>query len=195
MNRETYLNAIIDKAMPIFDNNDWGLSTIRDKLKVSCSFIKGVRGSKNKAVGVHYNPVCSKSGFHEMMIEPSLDDSMEVIGVLIHELCHAVQRNIFGDSVRAHGKEFKKIATSVGLCGKMTATEIGDDLKVTIQSWIDEIGNYPHSSLNLLERKKQSTRMIKLFCDNGFIARASRTAIEKYGLPYCACCNEPMQVS
>lgn len=195
MNRETYLNAMIDKALPLFDENGFMLSEIRDKLKVSCSFIKGVRGSKNKAVGVHYNVKCSKNGFHEMMIEPSIDNSMEAIGILLHELSHAIQRHMYGDAVKAHGKEFKKIATSIGLTGKMTATEIGDDLKATIQTWIDEIGEYPHSSLNLSERKKQTTRMIKLFCDNGFIARASRTAIENFGVPYCACCNEPMQVA
>jgi len=194
MNRETYLNTMIDKAVPLFDKNGFMLSEIRDKLKVSCSFIKGVRGSKNKTVGVHYNPVLSKNGFHEMMIEPSIDDSIEAVGILIHELTHAIQRHMFGDTVKAHGKEFKKIATAVGLTGKMTATVVSDDLKATIQTWIDEIGKYPHSSLNLSERKKQSTRMIKLFCDNGFIARASRTAIENYGVPYCACCNEPMQV-
>jgi hypothetical protein len=185
---------MIDKAVPLFDKNGFMLSEIRDKLKVSCSFIKGVRGSKNKTVGVHYNPVLSKNGFHEMMIEPSIDDSIEAVGILIHELTHAIQRHMFGDTVKAHGKEFKKIATAVGLTGKMTATVVSDDLKATIQTWIDEIGKYPHSSLNLSERKKQSTRMIKLFCDNGFIARASRTAIENYGVPYCACCNEPMQV-
>ena len=194
MNRETYLNTMIDKAVPLFDKNGFMLSEIRDKLKVSCSFIKGVRGSKNKAVGVHYNPILSKNGFHEMMIEPSIDDSIEAVGILIYELTHAIQRHMFGDTVKAHGKEFKKIATAVGLTGKMTATVVSDDLKATIQTWIDEIGKYPHSSLNLSERKKQSTRMIKLFCDNGFIARASRTAIENYGVPYCACCNEPMQV-
>ena len=139
MNRETYLNAMIDKAVPLFDKNGFMLSDIRDKLKVSCSFIKGIRGSKNKAVGVHYNVKCSNAGYREMMIEPSIDNSMEAIGILLHELSHAIQRHMFGDAVKAHGKEFKKIATSIGLTGKMTATEIGDDLKATIQTWNDKI--------------------------------------------------------
>ena len=123
MNRETYLEAIIKKAIPLFDNAGFKISDIENKLKVSCSFIQGVRGSKNKAVGVHYNESVSADGYHEMMIEPSISDSQEAIGILIHEMTHAIQRHMYGYTVGAHGKEFRKIALAVGLCGKMTSID------------------------------------------------------------------------
>ena len=57
INRETWLNLMIDKSVPLFDNAGFKISDIRDKLKVSCSFIQGSRGSKLKnAIGVHYQP-------------------------------------------------------------------------------------------------------------------------------------------
>jgi len=92
INRETWLNLMIDKAVPLFDNAGFKISDIREKLKVSCSFIQGSRGNKLKdAIGVHYNPTISAEGFHEMMIQPSLSDSVQVVGVLIHEMVHSIR--------------------------------------------------------------------------------------------------------
>ena len=197
MNRETYLNIMIDKALPLFDNAGFNMSEIRDRLKVSCSFIKGTRGSANNAIGVHYNTTCSKNGNHEMMIEPSVDNSLTAISVLIHEMVHSIQTHLYHDSkgflnVRPHGKEFAKIAKCVGLEGKMTATIPGERLKETINGWIKEVGEYPHSSLNLSKVKKQTTRNLKvqcsaMHCNNHF--RASRLKILSYQTNICIACG------
>ena len=198
MNRETWLNAMIDKAVPLFDNAGYKISDIRGKLKVSCSFIQGSRGNKLKdAIGVHYNPTISAEGFHEMMIQPSLSDSVQVVGVLIHEMVHSIQTHLHHDengflSVKAHGKEFRKMAIAVGLEGKMTATTESPELKIQIEKWVKELGEYPHAKMTLNDsRRKQTTRMNKLICMNcGFIARASTGAVNKFGLPEH--CNQEM---
>ena len=192
MNRETYLEAIIKKAIPLFDNVGFKISDIENKLKVSCSFIQGVRGSKNKAVGVHYNESVSADGYHEMMIEPSISDSQEAIGILIHEMTHAIQRHMYGYTVRAHGKEFRKIALAVGLCGKMTSTDSSPELIKTIDSWITELGNYPHSKMTLNpNRKKQGVRNLKVECQScEWSFRTSNKNILLMASTKCLCCGD-----
>jgi predicted SprT family Zn-dependent metalloprotease len=201
INRETWLNLMIDKSVPLFDEAGFKISDIRDKLKVSCSFIQGSRGSKLKnAIGVHYNPSVSADGFHEMMIQPSISDSVQAVGVLIHEMVHSIQTHLYHDkngflNVKPHGKEFRKIAIAVGLQGKMTATTESPELKVIIQKWIDELGEYPHAKMTLNDsRKKQSTRLLKLECTHcGFICRASNGAINNFGVP--THCGEDMEIA
>ena len=189
MNRETYLNAMMDKATPLFDNAGFKISDIRDKLKVSCSMMVGQRkSSKFQAIGQHLPTNWSEGKNHEMLISPTLVDSVQVIGVLIHEMVHAIQSHLYHDNegrlnVKPHGKEFRKIAIAVGLEGKMTSTTESPELVEKINSWIKELGEYPHAKINLDSRIKQSTRMIKLECQCGFIARCSNGAINKYGLP------------
>ena len=200
MNRETYLNSIIDKSTELFKQHGWEIENYRDKLKVSCGFPKGVRGSRNgKVIGVHYSTTVSAKGFHEMFITPEISDSSRVIDVLLHELCHAIQREQFGPYVPAHGKEFGKIARSIGLEGKLTATVAGDGLKYIISKWIEELGEYPHAEMTLADatgRKKQTTRLLKAICSNGgeYKFRITRTIANDYGLPNCMCCNEPMRL-
>ena len=198
MNRETYLNKVIDLSIPLFKQNNWNIESYRNQLKVSCGFPKGVRGSRNsKVIGVHYSTTVSAKGYHEMFITPEISDSSRVIDVLLHELCHAIQREEFGPYVQAHGKEFGKIARSIGLEGKLTSTVAGSGLKYIISKWIEEIGEYPHAEMTLADatgRKKQTTRLLKAICANNgeYKFRITRSIVDNYGLPNCMCCNEPM---
>ncbi len=88
-----------------------------------------------------------------------------------------------------HGKDFRRVAIAVGLTGKMTSTVATDALKQRLNALILQIGQFPGAALNpSAPRKKEATRMIKMQCnDCGFIARASRSAIERAGLPTCGC--------
>tara|TARA_R110002167_G_scaffold101414_2_gene264095 strand:- start:173 stop:769 length:597 start_codon:yes stop_codon:yes gene_type:complete len=194
INRETWLNLMIDKAVPLFDNAGFKISDIRTKLKPSCSMMVGQRkSSKFGAIGQHLPTDWNAKKNHELLISPVLEDSVQVVGVLIHEMVHAIQRKLYGKGVKAHGKEFKAIAIAVGLQGKMTATTESPELKIKIENWIKELGKYPHNKINFDTRKKQSTRMNKLICMNcGFIARASTGAVNKFGLPEH--CNQEMMI-
>ena len=185
INRETWLNLMIDKSVPLFDEAGFKISDIREKLKASCSVMVGMRKSKKfNAIGQHLPTEWNKDSNHELLISPVLEDEITVVGVLIHEMVHAIQRHLYGNDVQPHGKEFRKIALAVGLEGKMTATTETPELKIKIEKWIKEIGKYPHSKVNFETRKKQSTRLLKLTCEHcGFIARASSGAINNFGYP------------
>ena len=73
----------------------------------------------------------------------------------------------------------------------MTATVAGEAFKQATQALLVKLGEYPHASMKRGEKKKQTTRMVKLECgDCGFICRASRSAIEASGEPTCGCGGE-----
>ncbi len=150
----------------------------------------GFTGSRSgfKAVGVHWKPAAAADNVGQIFISPLVSDSLEVLAILVHELVHATVGNEHG-----HGKVFKQCALKVGLTGKMTSTTASEPLKAMFKQL--EMSDYPHSKLNpKLARKKQSTRMIKMICqDCGYIARASFSAIRTHGSVLCPCNNQPME--
>lgn len=200
-NRETWLEEITQKyVIPHF--TDCGFEYLQYStvpIKLSVSFIEGVRssGKGTKTIGAHYSHHFSKGGEQHILIHPSLENSVQVVGVLIHELIHAQLPTDAG-----HGKEFRNIALKVGLCGKMTATEETDELKEKIGSWVKKVGEYPHKSFDVSKsRKKQTTRMIKASCMNQdkecgegrYKVRMSRSLIIEFGEPFCPCCGHQME--
>ena len=195
INRETWLNLMIDKSVPLFDEAGFKISDIRDKLKVSCSVMVGMRKTKKfNAIGQHLPPEWNKKKNHELLISPVLDNEIDVVGVLIHEMVHAIQRHLYGNDVKPHGKEFRAIALAVGLEGKMTATTESPELAEKIKKWVSEIGKYPHNKVNFDGRTKQTTRLLKLECQHcGFICRASSGAINNFGYP--THCGDEMEIA
>lgn len=185
--REQWLNLAKDEIQALFraQGHDYPGGGIR----VSCGFAGG--GKAHKAIGECWPPCRSKDGVTEIFISPVLDDAVRVCGVLVHELVHAVDGCVHG-----HKAAFKRIATAVGLEGKMTATTEGDRLVAELETIIAKIGKYPHAKLdNSRLKKKQSTRMIKLECpdpDCGYVVRTSSKWIE-VGLPTCCCGSEMIE--
>jgi hypothetical protein len=105
-----------------------------------------------------------------------------VLATLTHELVHA------SVGVEAkHGKLFKRMATEVGLTGKMTATSAGAALVPRLERIAGELGEYPHGALTLPVRGSKGSRLLKAMppcCD--YIIRVSRLLADR-GLP---CCGE-----
>ena len=89
-----------------------------------------------------------------------------------------------------HGPVFRKCALSIGLTGKMTSTTESQELiENFINPAIKELGEYPHAKIDYSQRKKQSTRMIKVECNNcGIKFRASRTVADQCHV--CPVCEE-----
>ena len=191
INRETWLNLMIDKSVPLFDEAGFKISDIREKLKASCSVMVGMRKSKKfNAIGQHLPTEWNKDSNHELLISPVLEDEITVVGVLIHEMVHAIQRHLYGNDVQPHGKEFRTIALAVGLQGKMTATTESPELKIKIEKWIKEVGKYPHSKVNFDDRKKQSTRNLLLWCpDCNWSLRTSNSNLQRVTINKCLCCQ------
>jgi hypothetical protein len=139
-----------------------------------------------------------------MMIHPSVSDSIKAVEVLIHEMTHSIQTHLHHDAeghlnVKPHGKEFKDIALSVGLVGtkikgiknSMTATDGSKELIIQIKKWIKEIGcEYPHAEITINNQKKQSTRNLKVECEDcEWSFRTSNKNILLMTSKKCLCCG------
>ena len=179
--REEYLVAYTRELSKLF--KQVGVTLNLKKIKVSCGFpSKGGQRSKNKTIGQCFNDALN--GFNEIFIHPMLDDVIKVGGVLVHELIHASDNCKSG-----HRGHFRKTAIAIGLEGQMTATTESEELQAKLKKITKKLGKYPHRSLDYNDRKKQSTRMIKVECaEHSYIARLSRTAIENEGEPICPSC-------
>jgi hypothetical protein len=186
-NRELWLQrAIYPHLVNLFKQCGAKLPVV----KVSVGLPSG-RGSK-KATGQHWCPEASDDKKGSIFISPTINDSIEVLGVFTHELVHAVVGN-----EAKHGPKFRRLAIDIGLSGKMTATHPGIPLRKKLREIVWKLGKYPHAKLNLAMNpvKKQTTRMIKMECDEcGYIARASRKVIDEKGAAICPCGAGPLSV-
>lgn len=145
------------------------------------------RRGKKHTIGQCWKSTCADDGSSNIFITPALADPVRALDVLTHELCHAAD-----DCESGHKGPFKRIATAIGLEGKMTATNAGPELTVRLSKLADDLGPYPHACLNELAETKQSTRLIKVACIRcGYIIRTSKKWIE-VGLPTC-CCGSAME--
>lgn len=148
-------------------------------VRVSCGFPGG--GNARQRVGECWNAIASKDHMTELFISPVLDDVATVLHVLVHEAIHAALPNA------GHKGAFKRAALAAGLVGKMTSTNAGDTLKLTLAKWADQLGIYPHGALSLANRKKQGTRLVKCQCPHcGYTVRTTAKWIEFSGPPYCS---------
>lgn len=148
--------------------------------------------SRKKAIGQWWEPKSTTDNHASIFIHPGQGDSIEILGILVHELIHDACGAKAG-----HGPQFKKLATSLGLEGKMRATTTGKELKIYLKKVADRLGKFPHSALkqNASPVKKQTTRMVKVECQVcGFICRASVSALVDAGAPYCACSKVQMHI-
>jgi hypothetical protein len=195
--REQWLNNAVTSVRGIFHANGF---PIPDHVRVSCGFPLSRARSLYRNVGVHFAPELSDDATHQIFISPVLDDSVEVLGVLMHELSHAVTGS-------EHGTLFKHCVRKVWLEGKLTQTKVGSQFRENFAPILESLGVYPHAKLNLENNSKpQGTRMLKAVCNNcvernadGSIALTATGAIKSQytirvtktwadkGLPTCQC--------
>lgn len=182
--REQWLNEAVECLKPMFEE---GNLTLPAKLKVSCGWPshKALAGAKGRVIGQCFKDICSETGHNKVFISPVMADAVEVLAVLVHELCHAT------DNCKSqHGPAFRKMMEAVGLTGKPTSTVAGDDLKVRLAAIAEVLGNYPHSTLDISKQvKRQSTRMIKAWCKEcGYTVRLTRAWLMQ-AVPDCPLCG------
>ena len=116
--REQWLQNAVDMVEPIFKNKGYKIP----KIQVSCGFPS--TGNKTKHIGLCWGRSSTSDGVNQLFISPILDEPVQVLDTLIHELVHAID-----DCIHHHGPEFKKIATDVGLQGPMREASAGPWLK------------------------------------------------------------------
>lgn len=178
--REAWLQAAVLLLAPIFRGA--GHPFPDRPIKVACSWPGG--GSARKRIGECWPSKASAIGATEIFISPVIADPVAALDILTHELCHAVD-----DCASGHRAPFVRIARAVGLEGKPTETHAGEALRQKLIHIVEELGAYPHAALSLADRKKQTTRMVKVECaDCGGVFRTTQKWIdeaEHLTCPFC----------
>jgi hypothetical protein len=144
--REIWLHNAVDLIAPLFKNKGYTIP----KVKVSCGFPS--TGNKSKHIGQCWGKSSTNDGTNQLFISPVLDEPVQVLDTLVHELVHAVD-----DCLHHHGPEFKKIATDVGLQGAMREASAGPWLKEHLTAIAKLLGKYPHSKINLAHSSSKKT--------------------------------------
>lgn len=159
------------------------------KYRVSCSFPSN-RGTSNsnRCIGQCWHDG-NKSGVIEILISPALEAPVEVAATLLHEMGHAALPKGTG-----HKKPFARFCKAVGLEGKPTHTNAGEDLAYKLLDITTKIGDYPHDKLDNFGQKKQPTRLLKVWCPVCYyVIRVTSKWIDSDGCPICPTCNVPME--
>lgn len=170
--------------------------------RVSVGWARSRAKDISDALGACYSNEASTKGLREIFISPEVEDSLEVAGILAHELSHAALP--FGVG---HKAPFAKIVAAIGLEGKPTHASAGAKFAAWAKPVIERAGPYPHAKMNIGgpgvtaagEPKKQGTRMIKVECPHcaaegaPYIARMSQTTLDR-GAPICPIHSEPLEV-
>lgn len=181
MNREQWLSEAVGQIETLFPR-------FVPDVHVSCGWpSRGGTSLKKRVLGECWKPTVSEDGVSHIFINPMISDTIQVLGILAHEMIHALHPDA------GHKGEFISTAKSIGLLGPWTSTQIGPELHAHLTNISSEIGDYPHSKLTpSVERKVQTTRMKKLECPAcGYVVRATQKWID-VGLPTC-CCGTGME--
>lgn len=146
--REQWLVALASSLRHTFEEAG---SPLPEKVRLSCGFTS--HGSGGKRIGECWSDKSSATNHVEIFIKPDQVKPMDVAAIVLHELCHAA----LGTEAK-HGKEFRKLATGLGLEGKMTATHAGEKAIALLEPLVETLGPYPHSALSGIKKeKKEST--------------------------------------
>ncbi len=174
--------------------------TIPKDVKISCGFALGTRKTKATrflTLGVCHPRSHSSANVNEIFMSPQNADTIKTLGVLAHELIHAID-----NCKNGHGKVFRDMAHAIGLEGKMTMTTESPALIVELEKIAQKLGKYPHAEILLNARKKQGTRNIKMECTDdhgngcGFSFRTSQKNVDMIQVVTCpACCSETSYLS
>jgi hypothetical protein len=199
LNRETWLEAgiilIIDQVFEDLGQVDPAEFAVIP-YRVACGFPVGSRGGKTVALGQTFNREISGDDTSEVVINAVMDDPIDVLPVLVHEMVHVLCGIECG-----HRGEFARIARAVGLEGPLTATVAGSKLLPVLETIAAELGQYPHGSIDPNARKKQGVRNLKIVCTSGAVHpdgkacspyRMSATGISHVNFD-TAVCNQCMQ--
>jgi predicted RNA-binding Zn-ribbon protein involved in translation (DUF1610 family) len=177
MNRETWLNKAIIQFKPIFKAVD---AELPDNIRVTCGFpSKSAGRSSKQRIGECWSDKASADQTVEVIISMVIDAPISVLDILCHELVHASVGTGCG-----HKGEFRRLARALGLEGKLTATHAGTELLAKLEIIAAKLGDYPHAKIDFSNRKKQTTRMLKIKClepECGMVFRTSSKWIERNG--------------
>ena len=159
MNREEYLELAASELSDYISKAGYKMPV----LKVSAGWPSTKAFStKSRTLGECWHHDIIEQEASHIFISPFLSDTVTVLGVLVHEIGHA----ILPKEVK-HKKVFKQYMQAVDLTGKATATKVGEVLKSFLDLLIDRIGTYPHDSIDKGPKQKKQTTRLRLWICNG----------------------------
>ena len=186
--REAWLRAAIDELRTYFANCGYQLP---DKIRCAIGFPS--TGRKSNRIGECWHSSTSADEHFEIFMRADLSEPEKVLGVLVHELVHAV---VPIDA--KHGKLYRAAAVKIGLQGKMIHALPGILLQKRLDELAATLGPLPHARLNIdrgadnrgpADRaKQQRNRHLKAECEEegcGFIVRVAAKQVKDVGPPHC----------
>jgi uncharacterized damage-inducible protein DinB len=174
----------------------------RHRCRVSCGWPhKAAVARTARRVGECWFPQHSTDHTsHNLFISPALQDPVEVLQTLAHELVHVAAGPNTG-----HKGAFVKIAKAIGFKAPWTSTPATLDLIGRLNGLVVNLGPYPHAAIDKSGRKKQGTRMLKAICPNPdceILEKLGKPVIGRFsqemadaGLPYCAGCGTQLELA
>ena len=172
--REAWLEAAVRELLPVFAKAGHDVPPCR----VSCGFAS--TGARTGTIGQCWSTKASEDGVNQIFISPALSDAVEVLDTLAHELIHAVD-----NCKHKHGKEFKKIAISLGMVGPMRSAGAGPALKEKLKLMATKLGPYPHARLSVPKKVAARPPRPRAKCMTcGFIVPMLKQFLH-YGPPIC----------
>jgi len=172
--REAWLNAAIREVQPLFTKAGHQVPACH----VSCGFTS--TGVRSGHIGQCWSTKASSDGVNQIFISPILSEGLEVLDTLVHELVHAVD-----NCQHKHGKEFKKIALSLGMVGPMRSAGAGPALKEKLKNLAEKLGPYPHAKLSVPRKAVSRSPRPRAKCTRcGFTVPMLKDFLH-YGPPIC----------
>jgi hypothetical protein len=208
--REAWLQAAINALRPKFAEAGHPLA---DVIRVSCGFGLSLRGENASILGQSFRPETTSDKVTNVFVSPLVDNAVQALGILVHELVHCADYNDQGEG--GHDKAFAEIGAKVGLnVEKPTVALPGVALEAELVALAEVLGDYPHTAIELGARTvvvetpqgerrtvrahtgpaRQAARNLKVECQHGgrHHVRTTRGMVADVGMPSCACHGEPM---
>lgn len=181
LTREQWLTIAIEHLREHFKTCGY---TIPEKVRVSCGLPSSRAFTTKRAIGEAWCSSNSKDHAFEIFISPTVDDPHTVLACLVHELVHVTVGLKCG-----HKGAFQRAASLVGLVGPWTSTTASDTLANYLAVVRAAIGEYPHKALTKMTngKKKQSTRLIKAYCEHCFYTVRVTMKWILTAAPICPC--------
>lgn len=201
---EDYLTSFANWCVKYAIKNGVGdIDNLGDKLSVHISNTRGRKTVSNqnqgKAIGLCYSTDFSEgNSIRRIEIDRETSDPLQVLQIVAHEVSHAV----LDAGVGHKGKFVDAVYSVFKLGGIPTATTVTEEFTELIQSWLEKAGSYPYIKFVDVKRK-QTTRMVKLYCPDlecegatkksveqgqGTIFRLSSAVVEKNDEFFCPIC-------
>lgn len=134
---EVWLHEAVELMRPKFAEAGYEIPPVH--LSVGFSS-KGYRvNNKTHYIGMCYSRKMDKDGINQIFIAPILDEPLNVLVTLAHELVHAID-----DCKNGHGPVFKKISKDLKLadCLAVNLADFHETFK--FYRWmLDQLGRYP----------------------------------------------------